>query len=209
MTENIRSISQLLLDLKANISGERVSVGTIIEELHERGFGVLMFFFAVPIALPFPVPPGINIAFALPLLVLTAQLMAGRHSVWMPEKIRIRSFSRKSLDKTIDLCIPWMVRIEYFIKPRLGFMTQGASANIVGLLGLIMAASIYVPIPLTNTVPGMGICAMSIGLVMRDGLAVAVGAIVGTGWVFMMSMILLFLGNQGIDIIKETILGFF
>jgi hypothetical protein len=203
----IRSISQLLIDLKADISGERVSVAMILDALHERGFGVVMFFFAIPIALPFPVPPGINILFAAPLLVLAAQMMVGRHSIWMPKSIQSKSLSRKALDKTIDLCVPWLCKIEYLIKPRLGFMTRGIASRVVGFLGIVMALSIYVPIPLTNTVPGMGMCAMAIGLVMRDGLSVAVGALVGTGWVIMMALAIILLGAQAVDIIKDTIKG--
>ena len=205
----IRSISQLLTDLKADMTGERVRVSMILEALHERGFGVVMFFFALPIALPFPVPPGIQMIFATPLLVLAAQMVIGRDMIWMPQGIQSRTLSRKVLNKTIDLSVPWLRKIEYLVKPRLGFMTRGFASNIVGFLGIIMALSIYVPIPLTNTVPGMGMCAMSIGLVMRDGLTVAVGAIVGTGWVIMLVLAVWFLGAEAVDVVKDVIKGFF
>ncbi|MDB2683185.1 exopolysaccharide biosynthesis protein [Alphaproteobacteria bacterium] len=208
MTE-IRSISELLIDLKTTLKGDRVSIGMLLEEMHERGFGVLMFFFAIPIGLPVPVPLGVSPAFAIPLLVLTAQMIAGRGTIWMPKRTKKRSFKRTTLEKTIDVSVPWLRRIEYLIRPRLGFMTSGGASRVVGVLGFIMAASIFVPIPLTNSVPGMGICAMAIGLVMRDGLAVIVGAIVGTAWSLMVFFVLIYFGMEGVDLIKDFIKGMF
>lgn len=204
----IRSISTLLTDLQTTLNGERVSMTTLVEAFHERGFGVLIFLFALPIALPFPVPPGINSAFALPLLILTAQLAIGRHTVWLPQFFLRRTIKRSTLNKTIDLSVPWLKKIEAIIRPRLGFLTHRAGSHVVGILGMIMASSIYIPIPLTNTVPGMGMCAMAIGLVMRDGLALSIGAIVGTLWSLMVYGIILFFGMEGVDMVKDFIKGF-
>ncbi len=205
----IRSISDLLLDLKTDLTADKVSVDMIVESLHERGFGVLMFFFAIPIALPFPVPPGVNVAFATPLAILAAQLMVGRDIVWMPKTIGRRGLSRGKLHGVIDLCVPWLRRLEILVRPRLGVMTRGGAANIVGLLALIMSISIYIPIPLTNTVPGMGICAMAAGLIMRDGLLLLIGAIVGSLWVAMVFFVFFFFGMEGFALIKDVVLGFF
>lgn len=204
---HIRSISDLLLDLKLELTAEKVSVDMIVESLHERGFGVLMFFFAIPIALPFPVPPGVNVAFATPLAVLAAQLMVGRDRVWMPKAIGQRGLARDKLHGVIALCVPWLKRLEVLVKPRLGFMTRGGAAHIVGLLALVMSISIYIPIPLTNTVPGMGICAMAAGLIMRDGLVLLIGAIVGSLWVALVFFVFFVFGLEGFGLLKDFVLG--
>ena len=63
-----RGLSQLLIDFDTALIHERTSVGEIIAALHERGFGALLLIFALPAALPLPVPPGINVIIALPAL---------------------------------------------------------------------------------------------------------------------------------------------
>lgn len=202
--ETPRPISQVLLDLQQTLPAEKVCSFDLLEALHERGFGFLLFIFALPAALPLP-GLGVNLIIAAPLLFLTAQQAMGRHTIWIPEKIKYKSISRSRYEAMMKAAIPWVRRLEFFIRPRLGFITQGIFSNVIGVLGVIMALSICIPLPLTNTVPAFGIALMAIGVVMRDGIAVITGAIIGTGWVLMLSYILLFLGTEGLDLIRETI----
>lgn len=48
---------------------------------------------------------------------------------------------------------------------------------------MIPAASILVPLPSTNTVPGIGVAITSIGLIERDGLMILLGLFIGLLWV--------------------------
>ena len=61
---------------------------------------------------------------------------------------------------------------------------------------------------MTNTVPSFGIALMSIGVVMRDGLAVLTGALIGMLWVCALSFIIITLGTEGIDFVKDIIKGY-
>ena len=204
MSETIRPISQVLFDLKDTVPKDKVCTFDLLEALHERGFGFLLFIFALPAAVPLP-GLGVNLIIAAPLVFLTAQQALGRHSIWIPEKIKYKSISKERFEAMLDGAMPYLVKIEYLIRPRLGFMTQGVFSNIIGLAGLIMALSVCVPLPLTNTVPSMGIALMAIGVIMRDGLAVLAGMILGLVWVGGLSYILIFIGAEGLDILKETI----
>ena len=69
--EHIRSLSELLEDTKSVLIGKTVSVAMLVEALHERGIAMILLIFAAPMALPLPVPPGINIMLATPLILLT------------------------------------------------------------------------------------------------------------------------------------------
>lgn len=80
-------------------------------------------------------------------------------------------------------------------------------SHLIGVFGLIMALTICVPLPLTNTVPSIGIAVMAIGVLSRDGLAVIAGAAVGMVWVVILALALIFLGTEGIDFVKDTIKG--
>lgn len=202
---DIRSVSDLLLDLRASLTGPRVSVDHIVLHMHERGFGALLFIFAVPMALPVPVPPGINVMLATPLILLAAQQAMGRHTVWIPKSVRQKTVSSTLLAQFIDRSLPCLSRLEVLIKPRLGGVTRGIFSHMIGVMGMIMALSVCVPLPLTNTVPSLGIALMAAGVIMRDGLAVVAGAVIGMLWVFMLVYALAVFGPEGIDMIKEAI----
>ncbi|MGH1399360.1 MAG: exopolysaccharide biosynthesis protein [Alphaproteobacteria bacterium] len=205
-TETPRPISQVLIDLKSQVPEDKVCTFDILEALHERGFGFLIFLFALPAALPLPAV-GYGTLLSIPLLFLTAQQAIGRHTIWIPQKLKYKSITRANFEAMVNKATPFVQKIEILIRPRLGFITQGVFSHIIGILGIIMTASIAIPLPLTNTVPAFGIALMAIGVIMRDGLAVIAGALIGTAWVAMVAFVLIFIGIEGIDLIKETIKG--
>lgn len=204
---SIRSISELLEDLDHQFTGEFVTLDEVLNGFHERGFGFFLFIFALPAALPLP-GLGINLVVAVPLLLLTAQQALGRKTIWIPAGMRKKNIERTKLSGMIDSALPFTQKIELLIRPRLGFVTQGVFSNLIGFLGFIMALSVCLPVPLTNTVPSFGIALMAIGVIMRDGLSVIAGALIGTAWVAMLIFIIIFLGAEGLDALKETIKGF-
>ena len=194
--------------MRGDLPDERVCAADILDVLETRGMAFLLFVFALPAALPIP-GLGINTIIATPLFFLTVQQMLGHKSVWLPKKIKGKCFSRSFFDKMIDKAIPLIKKVEWFLRPRFTFMTEGFSTKIVGLIGLIMAASITIPLPFTNTVPAMGIALMALGVVMCDGIAVLAGAILGLIWVSGLVYISIFLGAEGFEFIKETLKSLF
>ena len=202
------SISDIFKKIDAQMSGDNVSIANLLEAVHERGFGLILLILAVPMALPIPVPPGINILLASPLILLTAQQAMGRRTIWLPKWMLNKTIKRSKMSAIIKALLPWSARIERFIKPRLEFVTLGVFSHLIGVFGLVMALAICVPLPLTNTVPSLGIALMAVGVIMRDGLAVIIGAVIGILWVCMLAMALIFLGTEGITIAKEAIKGY-
>ena len=99
-------------------------------------------------------------------------------------------------------------KIEKLVKPRIGFMTQAGMSNIVGICAFIMALSVSIPLPLTNTVPSTRLALIGIGLMMRDGLAIIGGVLVGTIWVLLLFGVIIFVGIEGIELFKEFIKSF-
>lgn len=203
-SHNPRSLSELLTDLKGGLIAPDITVAALLEAFHERGFGFFLFLIALPAALPLPAL-GINTVIALPLLLLTAQQAAGRHTIWLPTSLRGKTIRTATLEKFIDSALPYVKKAEWLVRPRLGFLTQGAFSHIIGLLGFVMALSVAIPLPLTNTVPSFGIATMAVGVLARDGLAVLAGAAIGIGWVCLLVFSVLFFGTEGFTILKDTI----
>jgi hypothetical protein len=60
------------------------------------------------------------------------------------------------------------------LQPRLGFLVSPVGERVIGLMMLVLAVIIFLPIPLGNIVPAAAICVMS--LIEHDGLAALIGA---------------------------------
>jgi hypothetical protein len=187
MTDHdIRGTTALLDDVLSDLveshgDGATIMLGELIDALKIRAYGVIMLLMALPCCLPFVYLLPQIVAF--PMLFLAWQMASGRATVWLPENLRKRSFRISILASTVTRARPWLKRFEIVAGPRLGFLSEGAGLRIIGALLLIPCASILVPLPLTNTVPGMGVAMASVGLIERDGLLILLGLIVGLIWV--------------------------
>jgi hypothetical protein len=201
----IRKLSEVLAELKHTLSGEIITMDALLDGLHERGFGVVLLAFALPLSIPLPKPPGISTLFGIPLLVLTTQQALGRRTFWMPQFIRRRSIEKEKLDRLLDNTVPVVKKIEILVRPRLEWVTHGRFSRLIGFLGAIMAAFISIPLPGSNTIPGIGIALMAMGVMMRDGLAVIIGAVIGTGWVFGLGSFYLFFGREGLNALQNLL----
>lgn len=206
--ETPRSLSQLLIDLRESLTEETVRVGMILEAFHERGFGFFLFILGMPTAIPIPAM-GLHSVISIPMLLLTLQQAFGCHTIWMPDIIKRQSLKTETVVKMIDHCIPWAQKLEKIAKPRLAFMTRGCCSHLIGVLGFIMVVCIAIPLPLTNTVPAIGIILMSAGVLVRDGLAVIIGAVVGTVWSLAWFIGFFYLGGKGIDMLKNAATSLF
>lgn len=203
----IRNFSTLLAEFRSSLGTApgRISMDQILEVFHERGFGVIMSFIALPLAFPVPKPPGMSTIFGLPLLFLTLQVTFGRHTVWMPDFIRRKTLDKAKLGKTLDGLAPWVVKIEPFLRPRMEHVTQGKLSRLSGGVGALLAFFITIPAPGTNTITAMGLALMSLGLVMRDGLAIIIGGIFGLTWVVILTSLYIYFGKEGLHALQSLL----
>src|SRR5579864_4777267 len=72
---------------------ETLSVGELMERLEEGdGPGPVLFALTLPVMLP--LPPGVSMLLALPLLMVAPQLVLGRRRLWMPKALSQRTIKR-------------------------------------------------------------------------------------------------------------------
>lgn len=159
----------------------RLGLGTLAEALKERAFGLLILALALPCCLPFVylIPQIV----ALPMLVLTGQMASGRQVPWLPEALKKRDFDIASMRSVVARGKRWFGWAEHIARPRLLALSGPRATRLVGALLVIPSASILVPLPSTNTVPGIGVAIASIGLIERDGLMILLGLFIGLAWV--------------------------
>jgi hypothetical protein len=155
-------------------SDERITLAEIVTRLGDQARGVLMVLFALPNCLPSP--PGTSAVTGLPLVFLTLQ-MALNIRPWLPRGIGRRSVSREGLRNVLTRADPWLRRVEKLVHPRLGALTSDTAERLVGFLGLFLALTIMLPIPLGNMLPALALVAFSLGFIGLDGAWVLIGAL--------------------------------
>lgn len=179
-TENM-AISRRLDQLAQKAKGETVTLDWILAQLNETAFGLFLLVLALPCCIPFLY--GIPQVVALPLMFVSAQILLGRSVPWLPRRLGARTVSGEGLQSLAERAGPWLRRIETVSRPRLGILTRAPLDQIVGLALVLFSASILVPLPGTNTVPGFAVVVVSMGLLQRDGILVLVGTALGTAWI--------------------------
>lgn len=170
--------SEILSGL-AGRPGPAISIGDVLDAFGDRAFGALMLLFAAPNVLP--LPPGMSAVLGAPLLFVTAQLMLGRPTLWMPRFIRERSISRDFFSLLTTKLSPILNRAERVLRPRLGILLLPAPERIVGAACLLLAIILFLPIPFGNIPPAFAIAAFALGILERDGLATLAGWLATVG----------------------------
>lgn len=161
-----------LLDTAAQ--EETVSVGHILHVFGLRGFAFLMLMLALLNIVIFMVPFA-SVLFGLPMVILAAQMVMGMQAPIFPSWVRHQTIKREPLVYGLGLAISWVQKIERFIKPRALFLSNPTLGRVHGLLTLILAILVSLPIPLFNIPPSLAIAFLAIGMLQRDGLFI-VGA---------------------------------
>ncbi len=162
----------------------RISLGELIDGMQERAYGFLLLILALPCGLPFVyVLPQIV---ALPMIMLVFQMASGRSTPWLPENLRSRALPIARFLGVVEQAKKYGGWLERLSHARLRFVTSDLGARIVGALLLIPCVSVLVPLPLTNTTPGVAVAIAAVGLIERDGLFVILGTIMGLAWVLLL-----------------------
>lgn len=171
-------------------------LGDVVDRLDERAFGFLLLLLALPCCLPFVylLPQLV----ALPMLALAGQMAAGGRHPWLPKKLHEREFSVQAFQGVLARAEKYVGWVERFASPRLKPVTGHLGVRLVGGLMLIPIASILMPLPSTNTVPGIGVAIAALGLIERDGVLVILGLLIGFVWV----ALLIFLGAEAVQLIR-------
>jgi hypothetical protein len=167
-------LSDALRAFTVRVSGETVSVNEIAQFMQRRTIGALLVIFALPMVISIPAP-GVSVAFGIPLILVSAQLLLGFTHVWLPRTFARRQIAQSNLTHLIDRAMPWLSKLEKVARPRLVWLVEGRATLVSGAVCAAMGIVITLPIPLGHFVPGAAVALIGIGLIERDGLMIAVG----------------------------------
>ena len=159
------------------------TIGALSEVFAEKSFAatilVLMF---VP-AIPLPTG-GISHVFEAIAVVVAAQLVLGRRTLWLPDRWRHRELGDLATDRVVPSIVGWIRRFERFSKPRgAALYQQRAALRICGLIliAFATAAALAPPFSGLDTLPAMGAVAIAASIILEDVALLAIGLVIGTG----------------------------
>ena len=136
--------------------------------------GLLVIFAAINVI---PLPPGTNTVIAIPLVLISAQMVFGRASPWFPARIDRRGVTKVELQTLIAKMGWFEARAERIFQPRLGRLTSPAATRLIGLVCMVLSLIAGLPILMIHNAPAIAIVLFGLGLIYRDGVLVIVAAI--------------------------------
>jgi len=166
------ALSQLLSRVVDDHDGDRLKLSELAARLSDRSWGGLLLIFAAINILP--LPPGATTITGIPLVLLSAQMAAGRSTPWFPQRFDQRGVTKGEITKLIAKLLPWERRIERVLKPRLTALTNHRGARAIGIVCLLLSVILWLPIPLGNHAPAI---TMTLYFLIFGGL---IGSRVGT-----------------------------
>lgn len=147
-------------------------MGFIVVKMRRRSFGGLLLILAA-----LGLIPGISTLAGLAMLVPAVQMAMGFRAPRLPRFIRRRRIGASALRALGGRAVPWIERIERYVRPRLIPLTMPPVQIAIGILTLGLALLVMLPVPFSNLPPALAVLCFSLGLFERDGLLIGLGLV--------------------------------
>lgn len=168
-------LSQRLAQIVAQEGPDRLTFSDLALQLQARAWGGLLVIFAAINVIP--LPPGASIFFAIPLMIVSAQMAFGRATPWFPARIDRRGVTKHELRRLIEK-MEWIeMRVERLLKPRLPRLTGATATRLIGIACFGLA--LLTMLPIVHVAPAAVIVLFGLALIYRDGALVIAAAVAG------------------------------
>jgi hypothetical protein len=169
-----RPLSALVEELLATEGDRPVTVGEIAERIHERGFGLLLILLALPTLIPV-LPPGTSGVVGALYGLLAIQMVIGRRRPWLPRRVLAYRLPPRTVEALRARGISILRRMERLSRPRWTPLGDAALLRLCAVFVLAMGGVLFLPLPFLNTLPGLAMLALGVGLLNRDGILLLFG----------------------------------
>jgi hypothetical protein len=132
-------------------------------------------------ALPLPTGGATHVLEVITML-LALELIAGRRSIWLPERFKRLELGGGSRAKFVTKLLGLIRRLERFSRPRgvrlFDYRLFGVVFGLV-VLALTVAAFLAPPFSGLDTLPSIGVVLIAVGVLLTDLVLVAAGTVIG------------------------------
>jgi hypothetical protein len=168
---------------------ESTTLGALVTSLDARAHALVLLLLAAPNLTPGPSMPGFSTIFAVPLCIVAFEMMLGRRRLRLPAFLARIEIRRGRIAGFVGRLEPLLHRLERVLKPRGPALAGPDAERPLGFVCVLLGVLLALPIPLFSMLPACAVLAIALGLLTRDGLAVAVG--LGTGVVAIIALAVL------------------
>jgi hypothetical protein len=169
-------------ELEGWLSGDGgTTVGDLIGLFEEKSFALLFVILLGVSALPLPTG-GATHVFDVIAVILAVQLIVGRDEIWLPERWRKKELAGKTQQKFLSGLLKFIRWLERFSKPRGRWLFDHRLTSIVfGLLVIGGTAGAFFAPPFSglDTLPGLAVVVLSLGVLLEDIVLVIAALVVG------------------------------
>ncbi len=158
-----------------------MSISTIESVAGRRIAGPLLFFPAMLVVSPLSLVPTLPSFVAIVTILVAGQILLGRKTIWLPQRIRSAKLSAERATKALDFIKPagrWLDRVS---RPRLTMLTADPGQRLVALICILVALTMppMELVPGASTTAGTVLASLGLSLTTRDGvlLLVALGVL--------------------------------
>lgn len=173
-TDAARRFSDVLESLGEG-ANPKLTLQELVAAFGERGFGAIILVLSLLALLPWP--PGGKAVFAVPIILMSLELAFQRDTVWMPRWALRASVSRTAYRSGVSRIMKLIRRVEALTRPRLHYLTGEVADVVTGLVCVVLAVIMALPIPFGDALPGIALVLFALGMMQRDGVAIILGVI--------------------------------
>jgi hypothetical protein len=171
----LRRLSDELHALAEKFRERSVTLREVIETLGTRAAGLLIVILALPFCAPVSIP-GLSMPFGAVILVLAGCLVLDRPP-WLPQRLLAVQLPPRFFRAVLEGASKFIGWIERRLRPRWRWLTSGTVLQRTHALAVCGGAFLLLlplgGIPFTNTLPALVIVFGTLGMMERDGVAVA------------------------------------
>lgn len=183
------------------------TVGDLLRDVKDQGFGLLFVILSIPVAIPVT-PPGLSTPFGILVIGLAIQLYLKNETPWVPGWIAKRTLKSKPDSKFVRFMVAFVRFFERFTTPRWSHLfKRKVYLSIIGPIILFCGLMMLVPVPGASWLPSTGVFLIGMGMIERDGKFVTTGNIVGLLGSCLTLGLLIAGFYFGLDAVKEFVEG--
>lgn len=151
----------------------KLTLREMVEAFGERGFGAVMLLLSLMALVPWP--PGGKAVFSVPIILISAELALQRDRVWLPRWLLNLSVSRATYKTATTRILPRLRKVERLTRPRWPALTNDAADVAIGLICILLALMMALPVPFGDALPGLTLAVFALGIIQRDGAFIVAG----------------------------------
>ncbi|CAN5667743.1 hypothetical protein BH23GEM11_BH23GEM11_16630 [soil metagenome] len=163
---------ELLDEIQGLEGDEKLGIGEITEVIGGRAHGLILLVLSIPETIPMV---GLSAILAAPIFVIGVVLVVKGANPGVPGWVQNRSLPRDKVQgaiRRLRRVVQWLDRV---LRPRWSALAK--AGRFQGLICVVMAILLAIPIPGINMVAAAAVAGVGLGILQRDGVVIAVAAV--------------------------------